>query len=242
MAAPRLLLDADLAAGTVTDLPTPAAHYLTRVLRLRDGDAVAVFDGQGRTYDSHLQSNGRHWQLSLRALLSEEPAYRCRLQLAQSLIKGDKLDFALQKATELGVTDIHLLQTERTELRLDSKRLASKRAHWQKVIGAACEQCGRARLPRLHDPRPLNEAIEVLVGTQCLLLQPGAAPLSAMPGVADTTVFIGPEGGFSAAEEREILTRCEATPVGLGPWILRADTAPITILSLIRQGWGWQAP
>ncbi len=242
MAAPRLLLDTGLEAGMVADLPPAAAHYLTRVLRLRSGDAVHVFDGRGSTFKARLASAGRHWQLELQSLHSVEAPYRCRLHLAQSLIKGEKLDFALQKATELGVTDIWLLHTERTERRLDAKRLANRLEHWRKVIGAACEQCGRARLPVLHEPRPLDEALAALANSYCLLLAPGAPLLEAALPVADTSVFVGPEGGFSAVETAQIQSRCKAQPVGLGPWILRADTAPVAALSLIRQRWDWQAP
>jgi 16S rRNA (uracil1498-N3)-methyltransferase len=157
------------------------------------------------------------------------------------MIKGERLDFVLQKATELGVTDIWLLETERTEVRITGPRVSRRETHWQRIVESAAEQCGRLRLPTLHGHAALNTLLEDPPAAQTFLLDPGAAPLDTAPAVADTLLLIGPEGGFSDAE-REAARATGARSMGLGKLILRADTAPLAALSILRQAWDWNAP
>jgi 16S rRNA (uracil1498-N3)-methyltransferase len=239
--APRLYLATALEAGMTVTLPADRAHYLRDVLRLRAGATLSVFDGHGREFDATFQTGGRQQIIAIGACTRTEPEPRLRLHLVQSMIKGDKLDFAVQKATELDVTDIWLAISQRSEVRLSKERTERRLRHWWGVAAAACEQCGRVRLPELHGPAALADVVAHLADTRMLLLDPGAPPLTGSQPATDTAVLIGPEGGFSD-DERARLLAAGAEAVGLGARILRADTAPIAALAALRQGWGWQLP
>lgn len=237
----RIHVDAPLNPGDRVVLDAERAHYIVRVLRLRADDRLLVFNGDGSGHSATIvAANTKLCELDIGAPSEADGAPAFALCLAQSLIKGDRLDYVLQKATELGVTDIELVTTERTEVAVRDARLDRRMNHWQKVIVSAAEQCGRLRLPTLHAPIALDELINQGDG-QRYLLDPGAAALSAPIPAEDTRVLIGPEGGFSGAERTRILAR-GYTAMGLGSNILRADTAPIAALAVLRNGWGWQAP
>jgi 16S rRNA (uracil1498-N3)-methyltransferase len=238
---PRLFLEAPLAPGQTLELPSERAHYLFRVLRLGAGDTLSVFNGNGYDYGAVVSAaSARNGRLEVRAVERLEHPPGLRMHLVQALIKGDKLDFALQKATELGATDIWLVSSARSEVRLHGERRARRLQHWQRVITSACEQCGRARVPELRGPHSLAEVLELLVVGCLLLLEPGAPALHAAPP-GDTAVLIGPEGGFTS-EERGAMLAAGASRMGLGEHTLRADTAPLAALAVLRQMWGWKLP
>jgi 16S rRNA (uracil1498-N3)-methyltransferase len=211
------------------------------VLRQRRGDRVVLFAGDGVGYDATIvAADARACTVHVGTLVAREAEPRVRLHLAQALIKGERLDFVLQKATELGVTDIWLTETERTEVHIEGPRVARRETHWHGVIIGAVEQCGRLRVPVLHAPQTLAAVLQRRIAAQTFLLEPGAAPLAAAPP-ADTLLLIGPEGGFSDAE-RQLALANGARSIGLGRFILRADTAPLAALTVLRQSWGWDAP
>lgn len=237
----RLIVTAPLVPGESITVDTERSHYLCRVLRLGVGDAVLVCDGRGHGHAAAIeQASTRHCVVQVGKVAVTEPEPAFALALAQSLIKGDRLDFVLQKATELGVTDIRLMTTSRTEVSLDDARIARRMSHWQKIVVAAAEQCERLWLPHVHPPAPFASLVEATTGTG-LLLDPGAPVLDAPTLEVDTTVMVGPEGGFSSNERDHALGR-GFRAMGLGNHILRADTAPIAALAILRQGWGWSAP
>ena len=242
MAKRRLHVDAVLTANTALTLDPERSHYLCRVLRQRRGDRVLLFAGDGLGYGAEIDSaDPRACEVRLLEIEDTEPPPRLRLHLGQAMIKGERLDFVLQKATELGATDIWLLETERTEVHITGSRVSRRETHWQRIVESAAEQCGRLRLPILHGPISLNTLLADRPGAQTFLLDPAAPPIDAAAARVDTLLLIGPEGGFSDAE-RAAAHAGGARSIGLGKLILRADTAPLAALSILRQGWDWAAP
>ena len=227
----RLFVDAPLELSQAIVLPQQASHYLTRVLRLRPGAQVTLFNGDGNNYAADLLSADKNTaELKVKAS-NPGPNATPRLHLALALLKGDKLDFALQKATELDVTTIWLTQTNRCELRLTEKRKANRMLHWRRIIVSACEQSGRTRIPVLHPPQSLAQVLQATQGTQRYSLEPSAGDRELSIADQDVCLFTGPEGGFDIEEAR--LLASQSTCVQIGELILRAETAPIAGLALL---------
>lgn len=233
----RLFVDASLSelvtegADPALKLPSDASHYLTRVLRLRSGAEVTLFNGDGRNYTATLtQADKRSAELQIHSA-SEGPNASPKLHLAVALLKGDKLDFVLQKATELDVSSIWLTRTARCELRLTEKRLQNRLQHWQRIIHSACEQSGRTRLPSLHAPMSLDDVLALTQGFDRYSLEPSATAGELSVSDRDVCLITGPEGGFDT-DEAERLAR-ESVCVQLGELVLRAETAPLVGLSLL---------
>lgn len=238
----RLFIDSDFEVNQPLHLSAERSHYLCRVLRARAEDDVVVFNGDGNAWLANVvQPDARRARLLVRGMTVAAAPPACHLHLAMAMLKGDRQDYVLQKAAELGVTDVWLLQTERTEARVRNERLASRLEHWQRVLQSSCEQCGRWRVPLLHPPAPLDALWQALDETTAFFFQPGAPQFDPPHDIADVAVIIGPEGGFSDAECGAAVAN-GANLVGLGQLVLRADTAPVAVLSLIRQGWHWSAP
>ncbi len=238
----RLYIGERLTAGISLTLDPDRSHYLCRVLRQRRGDHVLLFCGDGDAYEAEIcNADSRACEVRVGPVAKSEPTPRVRLHLAQALLKGDRLDFVMQKATELGATDIWLIDTERTEVRFDGPRAGRRELHWQRVLASAAEQCGRLRLPTLHAPAPLPTLLDQPRAVQTFLLDPGAPPVDRALACVDTMVLVGPEGGFSDVERSSALAY-GAYPIGLGELILRADTAPLAALAIVRQAWGWRVP
>src|SRR5262249_51850716 len=213
-------------------------HSLCRVLRQRRGDRFELFCGDGLAYDAAIvAADARACDVHVGAIVAREAAPRVRLHLAQALMKGERIDFVLQKATELGVTDIRFTVTEHTVVHIEAPRVARRETHWRAVIVSAAEQSGRLWLPTLHPPQPFAELLRARIAEQTLLLDPGAPPLEASVPLVDTMLLIGPEGGFSDAE-RDSALASGAHPVGLGRLVMRTDTAPIAAIAVLRQAWG----
>jgi len=239
MGTPRVYVDAPLASGSEIALPPETAAHLTRVLRLRPDDAVVLFNGDGRDHAGRLLAARREDTRVLVGSAGEaEPEPLLRLHLAVGMSRGERMDFVIQKAVELGVASIRPLFTERSVVRLDAERLDRRREHWHGVLVAACEQSGRRRLPHLHPAQALADWLPTVAGT-ALLLDPQArrslADLPAPEGAA--TLLVGPEGGLSA-DERARAVSAGFVSVQLGPRILRTETAPLAALAAMQVLWG----
>jgi len=235
----RVHVDMPLVAGARVDLSDAAAEHVLRVLRLRIGDALTLFNGDGHDYAGVIESTDRR-RASVRidsraAVAAESPL---ALTLAQALARGDKMDWIVQKATELGVHRIVPLDSERSEVRLDEARARKRLAHWHAVASAACEQCGRAVLPRIELPRPLAAwlAGQASEDTLRLALLPGHGSRArelAWAGRTSATLAVGPEGGWG---ERDLaaLRGAGFEALRLGPRVLRTETAGIAALAALQ--------
>ncbi len=232
----RLFVDTPLQAGATLALPPAAARH-AQVRRVQPGDALFLFDGGGADWPAEVLAMGRS-EVTVR-LGRPQPVQReapHAVRLAVGMPANDRMDTLVEKATELGVAAIQPLLCERSVLRLDGDRALKKQAHWQGVAVAACEQSGRARVPLIAPVLTLAQWLAALpdmpsAGGQRLLLspQPGALPLRRV-AAGDWCALSGPEGGLAPAEEAAAIA-AGFTPVGLGPRVLRADTAPLALLA-----------
>ncbi|MGE4406596.1 16S rRNA (uracil(1498)-N(3))-methyltransferase [Pseudomonas sp.] len=232
----RFFIDAPLALGQ-HPLPEAAAHYISRVLRLSTGYAVQLFDGSGSEFRGVLTDVGKKSVVvELQEQLPGQPESPLRIHLGQGLSRGERMDWAIQKATELGVAQITPIVSERCEVRLNDERADKRLAHWRQIAISACEQCGRSVLPVIHAPRTLDEWLGLEAELK-LVLHPVAAPLASHARPQTLAFLIGPEGGLSDAE----VERAGAAgfhPARLGPRVLRTETAPVVALSVAQQLWG----
>jgi len=235
----RLYLPPPLSTGAELTLDPERAHYLVRVLRLARDARLICFDGEGSAWLSTLiTASPKAATVRLDELLEQTPSPAATLHLAQGLLKGAAMDQVIQKATELGLTDLWLVAAARSNVSLDPSRMERKLAHWRKIIQNAAEQCHQLHLPRLHGPLPLAHCLAALSETHLIMLDPGAPVLPLQIAANAVGLLIGPEGGWNEPE-RALAARHGAHRHGLGPLILRAETAPLAVLAAIRHGRGW---
>ena len=233
----RFFVDAPLALGR-HELPEAQAHYMARVLRLAVGAPVQLFDGSGVEFLGELVEVSKkavfvevHEQI---AGLAESPLH---LHLGQGLSRGERMDWAIQKATELGANAITPIVSERCEVRLKDERADKRLAHWRQIAISACEQCGRSVLPVIHPPLTLAEWLAHTDAALKLVLHPVAEPLTSHEKPASLAFLIGPEGGLSDAEVQQA-QKAGFLAARLGPRVLRTETAPVVALSVAQQLWG----
>lgn len=233
----RFYIAAPLSLGQHA-LPEEQAHYIGRVLRHGVGDAVQLFDGSGQEYLGQLIEVGKK---SVRVELTEQlpgqPESPLRVHLGQGLSRGERMDWAIQKATELGVADITPIVSERCEVRLKDERADKRLAHWQQVAISACEQCGRSTVPLIHPPLLLADWLAQVEADLKLVLHPVAEPLVSHAKPASLAFLIGPEGGLNDAEVSQAVA-ANFQAARLGPRVLRTETAAAVALSVAQQLWG----
>ncbi|WP_149195913.1 16S rRNA (uracil(1498)-N(3))-methyltransferase [Luteimonas suaedae] len=237
----RAYLDTPLVPGARVALPDAAVAHLLRVLRLREGDACVLFNGDGRDYDCRIVAAGKRGGeaevLAMRTVDNESPL---RIVLLQGIARGEKMDWILQKATELGVAGFVPAGSERSEVKLDAARAEKRLAHWTSVVVAACEQSGRARVPGVAAVQPLAAALPGLPASgPRLLLDPFAtATITSLdPPEAPVVIAVGPEGGWSA-RDRETLHAAGFAGIRLGPRVLRTETAGIAAIAALQSRFG----
>ena len=227
---PRLYIDAPLSSGRDIELPDSGSHHVARVLRLREGDALTVFDGSGGEWDAEFLGRGRARLRAFRAVERESPL---AVTLVQGVSSGERMDYTVQKAVELGVAVIQPILTKKGVVKLEGKRAESRVEHWRRVVVAACEQCGRNRIPEV---RPLVELAYYLrdaSGTGARLLLSGQGrSMREMDLGREATIAAGPEAGF-AAEEQAALERIGFVKASLGPRVLRTETAALAALAAL---------
>lgn len=216
-------------------LDAASSHYLVRVLRVVVGQPLVLFNGDGFDYAASVDKASKSgMEASVTARLPATPESPLRTTLVQSLARGERTDFALQKATELGLTVFQPVEAARTEVRLKPEKLDARLAHWQKVMISACEQSGRARLPELRPPMDLASWAASEPDGKRLVLTPGDHPALFQVELADAVeILIGPEGGFEDPE-LELLQRSGVVAVSLGPRILRTETAGPAALAILQ--------
>lgn len=240
MASPRIYCDVRLGPGAQFSLPQDGANHVSRALRLRVGDALAVFDGRGGEFEAVIQRIDRdHVEVktgAFRDIANESPI---AVGLVQGLPEADKMDWILQKSVELGVAWVQPVICERSVVRLSGDRAARRESHWQRVVIAACEQCGRNRVPALRPTLAFRDwAAQPSQAVRWLLAPGSGEPLPGQPAPAGPVeLLVGPEGGLSE-RERDIAATIGFAPLSLGPRVLRAETAPLAALAAMQALWG----
>ena len=241
MSTPRFYSPCELVSGQQLALSEMAAHHASRVLRLQPGDAVMLFNGAGGQFPASIRAIDRR---EVMVLIGAWQAIECEsplaITLAQALSTGEKMDFTLQKAVELGAAEIQPLASSRSVVRLSGERAQKRVEHWQNIVVAACEQCGRNHVPLVRQIMPLLTWLSEKQGVGlCLMMSPTAAiSLRDLPRPdGPVTLLAGPEGGFTDAEI-VAAQACGFTSVRLGARILRTETAALAGLSAIQTLWG----
>ena len=232
----RCYLDQPLDVGTTVILPESAAQHLIRVLRLREGDACVLFNGDGHDHDARIVAIGkRETQAEITARRRIDNESPLRITLLQGIARGEKMDWIVQKATELGVSRILPVASERSDVRLDEARAHKRHAHWQEIAISACEQSGRAVLPELLPTQPLASATRRCDGTGFILDPASAASIKSVASTLSTasTLAIGPEGGWSP-RDLEQLREAGFCGLRLGPRVLRTETAGIAAIAALQ--------
>ncbi len=242
MALTRLFIPAALSSGREIQLDAERARYLARILRLRAGDALTVFNGENGEFAASISAIDKgSGTLLVDSHIETATESPLKVHLVQGISRGEKMDYVVQKATELGVKRITPVFAKYGVVKLDAKRAAKRRAHWQGVAESACEQCGRIRPPLIDEPLPLNTWFGEQTGDADidLILLPRAATALTSITAPKTKVcmLIGPEGGFSSSECDDA-NEVGFKAVSLGPRILRTETAAAAALTVAQSLWG----
>lgn len=242
MSAPRFYCPVTLPAAGLFQLPTDAAHHALRVLRLREGDAVQIFDGEGEARDARISLiQGKHVEVQIIGPGPATAASPLHIVLAQAMTSSDKMDWIVQKAVELGAAEVQPVQTQRSVARLTHDRAEKRGEHWRGVVIAACEQCGRNALMPVQPVLELSHWLaeeRQRPGSKFILLPDGAVALHAQAKPAERVVLlIGPEGGFSA-DEITMAKQSGFAAILLGPRVLRTETAALAGIGALQTLWG----
>ena len=255
----RVFVDGALQSGSVVELAKDTASHLAKVLRARSGDEIILFNGDGREYAGVIEAvRGSRVSAAIGAVRSMDRESPFPITLLQCVPRGDRMDFVVQKATELGVVRIVPVLSQRSVVRLDEVQAASKQVHWRAVAVSACEQCGRNRLPSVEPPQPLLTYLGAMApraDTDRLLrlvLEPERAretrrearPIDAahsidgeIPAASGAQIAIGPEGGFTP-DELEAFDLSTFFRLALGPRVLRTETAAIAAIVVLQARFG----
>jgi len=236
----RLFSPIKLVTGATIELGPDQANYAARVLRLRKGDALRLFDGTGGEFDATIKvASKKSLQLAVEQHVATDSESPLQVQLIQCISRGERMDLVMQKATELGVHRVSPAISDFSVIKLDAERATKRRDHWHKVIASACEQSGRNRLPGLDTPAPLADVLASDLGPTRLVLHPEAGQqLTAVPKPAGAVcLLVGPEGGLSE-KEYALAVDSGFTAISLGPRVLRTETAAIAALAVVQSLWG----
>ncbi len=240
----RLYFSGELQPGRKCLLPRSQARHAVRVLRLKAGEEIILFNGDGAEYRAVIERPTEDGLVvQVRESQAADREAPLPVTLAQGVSSGERMDFTLQKAVELGVAAIQPLVTSRSIVRLDAERAAKRLAHWQGVVIAACEQCGRNRVPRVEPLRAIDEwtralAREPAAGVRVLLSPRASTALRNLERPeAGVLLLAGPEGGLAPEEERDALA-AGFSAVRLGPRVLRTETAALAALAALQALWG----
>lgn len=239
MHTPRFFYEGDLVVNTLVTLPTDASHHLLNVLRMKSGESVIVFNGNGKEftgqYVDHQKKSARIRIDSMHDCPTESPLF---IELGQAISRGEKMDYAIQKAVELGVNRIVPLFTQRCAVKFKEDRQEKRLAHWQSIIIHACEQSGRCRLPELSEPLTLAQWLSVKKEGVSLVCDPYTKQsLRQIKQSHRVNLLIGPESGLTEEEIEQAKTH-NFSGFSLGPRILRTETATVAALALLQYAWG----
>jgi 16S rRNA (uracil1498-N3)-methyltransferase len=239
MRIPRIHTHQVIIANTALELPEAQSHYLGKVLRMQAGRELVLFNGQGGEFAAVItEVHKKSVSVRVGEFTADNRESPLPLELAIGVSRGERMDWVLQKATELGVTKITPLMTERTEVKLGGERADKKMDHWQQILVSSCEQCQRNLLPALSEPMTLDDWLAQCDAELKLVLHHrDSKGLSQHLKPASLALLIGPEGGLSEEEISAALAQGFA-PLTLGPRVLRTETAPLAAISLVQYLWG----
>lgn len=234
--AARFYVPVSYPIGKTIALPEKTAHHASRVLRMREGDSAVLFDGQGNEAQVKLHFFADRTEAEIVSVAQSTTESQLKITLIQALVSQEKLDWILEKTTELGVKRIIITPTERSVTKLDEKRLTKRLEQWKKTVQAACEQCDRSFFSEVIYSPTLQKALETGQSEHNILLAPGSsANLVFQPEGTSITFAVGPEGGFSN-QEIELAHEMGYQSTLLGPRILRTETAGLTAVAIAQ----WQ--
>jgi len=241
MRIPRVYIDLPLSENTRFSLPEATFHYLCKVLRLKSEHPLIVFNGKGGQYNATLkQVEKRTAEVDTHGFIELHNESPIKVTIGQTLSRGERMDYAIQKAVEAGVYSIQPLFSERCEVKLNDSRIEKRVQHWQQIAISAAEQSGRGIVPKVHSPMPLEEwtsnCNEMLKLTLHHRTKKELTKLS-KPSDNTVAVLIGPEGGLTENEVK-FSEKQGFTSISLGPRVLRTETAPIVILTTLNVMWG----
>ncbi len=239
MRIPRIYTRQPLTSEITLELEASAANHVARVLRMGPGQTLSLFNGAGGEFRATITTvEKRAVTVTIGCWQENDIESPLHVELGIGISRGDRMDWILQKATELGVYRIAPLLTERTEVKLKGERAEKKQQHWEQVVISACEQCGRNRLPILNQPQKLADWLNTTQAERKFVLHHRSQPASTSTSPpSNIALAIGPEGGLSDSE----ITAAEGAgfePLTLGPRILRTETAPLAALAILQANWG----
>lgn len=239
MRIPRIHTEQVLEPNRSIELEAGPAHYIARVLRMRVGDQLILFNGCGGQYRATIEAvDKKSVVVATGEFEALERESNLQLHLGIAMSRGERMDWVIQKATELGISAISPLLSERTEVKLKGDRQDKKLKHWQQIATSACEQCGRNRVPLVHPPQALEQWLAAVQADVKLVLHHRAGTATP-PATSPRSIalLVGPEGGLSASE----ITAAELAgfnPLQLGPRVLRTETAPLAAIAILQARWG----
>ena len=239
MRIPRVLQDGDYQPGEQVNLEKRASQHLIKVLRYREGDAIILFNGKGKSFNATIaHATADSTSVTVGEDAGENTESSLRLHLVMALSKGDRMDYAIQKAVEAGVNQITPVISQHSVVRLDEKRKKSRLQHWQGIVVHACEQSGRTHLAQINPVLNLNKAIASLSAATRLILDPLASrTLHDIQASNDVILLVGPEGGFDQSEV-SMATGAGYETIKLGPRVFRTETACVAACVALQTLWG----
>ncbi|MBW0147288.1 16S rRNA (uracil(1498)-N(3))-methyltransferase [Marinobacter arenosus] len=240
MRIPRIYTDSPLNSGATAELDDNAAQHVGRVLRMQPGQELSLFNGDGQDYPATITAAGKkHVEVLVGQPEPNTTESPLEIVLGQTLSKGDRMDYAVQKAVEMGVTRIVPLTTERCDVKLKGDREDKRLRHWQSVAVSAAEQCGRARVPDILPVMTVPQWLEHSrdCDIRLVLHHRTEQSLTTMAKPGRIALMIGPEGGLTA-DEIALAENDGFLPVALGPRVLRTETAPVAAMALCQWLWG----
>ena len=239
MRIPRIFTAQKLQINASIELEPGPSQHLSRVLRMKPGDSIILFDGTGGQYPATISALGRKSVVAITADFDpvERESGLC-LHLGIAISRGERMDWVVQKATELGVSAITPLRSERTEVRLSGERAEKKLRHWQQIATSACEQCGRNRLPNIQPAQNLAQWVSgVEADTRLVLHHRASSARTDATSPSSIALLVGPEGGLSP-DEITAAEQAQFSSLQLGPRVLRTETAPLAAIAILQARWG----
>lgn len=239
MRIPRIYSPQRLSENTVIELDEAAANHVSRVLRMKAERKLFIFNGEAaHHFAAHIISvNRKSVAIQVFAKIPTQLESPLHIHLGQAISKGERFEFAIQKAVELGVNEITPLWSAHCDVKLNDERLAKKVRQWRQIAIAACEQSGRDRVPTIHPPMPLESWLGCVEGHEKWVLDPRGLPQQSATQVSRACILVGPEGGLS---EQEVALACDHQFKAklIGPRVLRTETAALTAVCLMQSLWG----